>query len=145
MYCTHHISGRVNCVKGYQGSQLYHSKLHKDSVWQSGVKWKSTGATKWLHCTEWRPNRVRCGGTAVLCCPCVGHLGWEACRLQSLVLGLFVHCHSKMKENSSLLSAPSAKCNQKMLKLTAQTFFILRSRLPINELWSDVLHTTKFQ
>ena len=130
MYCTHHISGRVNCVKGYQGSQLYHSKLHKDSVWQSGVKWKSTGATKWLHCTEWRPNRVRCGGTAVLCCPRVGLL--EACQLLSLVLGMFVSVrfHSTLKDNPSLFSAPSAKRNRTVLTLTAQMFFILRSRLP---------------
>ena len=104
-----------------------YAKIVHAAVWSET---EVNGATKRLRCTEWRPNSVGRGGTAVLCCPRVGH--WEACRLQSLVLGLFVsvHFHSTLTENSSPLSAPSAKRNRKLLKLTAQTFFILRSRLP---------------
>ena len=76
------------------------------------------GATKRLRCTEWRPKSVGRGGPAVLCCPRVGH--WEACRLQSLVLGLFVNVrfHSTLTENSSLFSAPSGERNGRMFKLT---------------------------
>ena len=65
------------------------------------------------------------GGTAVLCCPRVGHL--EACQLQSSVLWLFVNVrfYSTMKESSSLFSVSSAKRNRKTpLKLSAQTQFL---------------------
>ena len=102
---------------------------------RSGVKRKLTGATKRLRCTEWCPVF---DVEAPLCCPRVGH--WEASQLQSLVLGLFVNVRFHSTLNSSLLSASSAKRNRKMLKLTAQTFFILTD---LNyQVGSDVLHTT---
>ena len=90
---------------------------------QFGVKRKSAGATKRLRCAEWRPNSVRRGGTTVLCCPRVGHL--VACQLQSLVLGLFVNVRF---HSTSLLHQQSTI--EECLKLTAQTFFKLWSRLP---------------
>ena len=66
---------------------------------------------------EWRITWGKVSAVLSLC--------WalEACpQLQSLVLGLFVsvHFHSTLKENSSLFSAPSAKCNHKMLKLICE-------------------------
>ena len=76
----------------------------------------------YVHLTNVRANLLRGMekdlGQSKLRCPHVGHA--EACKLQSLVLGLFVNVcfHSTLKENSSLFSAPSAKCNRKMLKLT---------------------------
>ena len=76
------------------------------------------GATKQLRYTEWRPNSVGRGGTAVLCCHHVGHL--EACRLQSLALGVFVNVrfHSTLTEFKPLLcSISKAQCKN------AQTHF----------------------
>ena len=114
-----------------------YAKIVHAAIWSET---EVNGATKRLRCTEWRPNSVGRGGTAVLCCPRVGH--WETCRLQSLVLGLFVsvHFHSTLTENSSLLSAPSAKRNRKLLKLTLSFYSDLDYQTS-----SDVLHTTKFQ
>ena len=76
----------------------------------------------YVHLTNVRANLLRGMekdlGQSKLCCPHIGHA--EACKLQSLVLGLFVNVrfHSTQKENSSLFSAPSAKRNRKMLTLT---------------------------
>ena len=95
-----------------------YAKIIHAAIWgETEVCWRHQAAALYS---------VRRDGTAVLCCPRVGHL--EACQLQSLVFGLFVSVrfHSTLKDNSNLSSARSLK----MLKLTAQTFFILRSRLP---------------
>ena len=76
----------------------------------------------YVHLTNVRANLLRGMekdlGQSKLYCPHIGHA--EACKLQSLVLGLFVNVrfHSTQKENSSLFSAPSAKRNRKMLTLT---------------------------
>ena len=96
----------------------YTKKVHA-AIWgETEVNWRHQAAVLYRM------------ASAVLCCPRVGHL--EACQLLSLVLGMFVSVrfHSTLKENPSLFSAPSAKRNRTMLTLTAQMFFILRSRLP---------------
>ena len=114
------------------------STLRKDSAMRRfGVKRKSAGATKRLRCTEWRPNSVGRGGTAVLWCAVLVWGTWRlvSCSLWSwgcLSMSVFIPLLC------SISKAQSKNASNSLLKLSSYSDLDY-------QVWSDVLHTTVFQ